>query len=334
MIKRIFFFIVVVGVIGGVMALNQVRHVWIKAAPEDAAPVSFVVAEGQSSSSITNALFDADLIANRFWFKMYLRLAGYSGDLKPGTYVMRQGEGYSTIAGRLLYGNQGEVQLTIPEGFSLAQMEERITEAFNITGAEWRLATGVESPLEDHPFVVAAQKPDGVDLEGYLFPETYRFFSNATAEVIATRMVDEMAARIEEEKVEAAEGMTMHETLTLASVVQKEVRGESDMRRVAGIFTNRLDIGMALQSDATVNYFTKKGMPSPTFVDITIEHPYNTYTNTGLPPGPIASAGIVAIKAVADPEQHDYLYFLTSPEGKAYYGKTLEEHVANRVYLK
>ena len=217
-------------------------------------------------------------------------------------------------------------------------MQERVVDSFDITEAEWRAATGVSSPLENHPFVVAANKPDDVDLEGYLFPSTYRFFVDATAEDIVKRMLDEMERQMQPIIPVISQGRnsgyTVHEFLTLSSIVQKEVANLSDKKRVAGIFHNRLDIGMPLQSDATVNYFTNKGMPSPTFADIEIEHPYNTYVIEGLPPGPIASPGLLVLEATSNPEEHNYLFFLTSPDGTAYYGETFEEHVANRVYLR
>lgn len=334
MFKRIGLLGTLVIIIAVFVGLNQARNFWFKKAPKSREPIEVTIQAGDSSTAIAKNLEDEGLIKSVFWYKVYLKLSGTATNLKPGVFELTKGNSYKRITSTLGVAESEEIQITFPEGFSLLQMQERVVNAFDITEAEWRLATGVESPLESHEFVVSAQKPDDIDLEGYLFPSTYRFFADATAEDIVKRMIDEMQVQIALQSVAAPPDMTMHEVLTLASIVQKEVRHEEDMLRVAGIFHNRLDIGMPLQSDATVNYFTNKGMPSPTFADIEIEHPYNTYTIAGLPPGPIASPGIMAIRTTMAPEEHNYLFFLTSPDGTAYYAETFEQHVANRVYLR
>jgi UPF0755 protein len=121
-----------------------------------------------------------------------------------------------------------------------------------------------------------------------------------------------------------------YEIITLASIVEREVAPTGDRERVAGIFWNRLGIGMALQSDATINFITKKGLAAPTYEDTRTESPYNTYLNTGLPLGPISNPSASAVKATLNPEEHDYLYFLTDEAGNAYYGVSYEEHKQNK----
>ncbi len=315
-----------------VLGLLQLYSMYVKSAPKDGEPIEFVVQEGQGASAIASALKSNNLIGSEFWFKVYVKISGNSRSLMPGEFTITKGDSYRNIVRILLQSSEEEIQVTFPEGFSLRQMEQRVVALFDVTEEEWREVTGSESSLESHPFVIASKKPDNVDLEGYLFPDTYRFFADATAEDIARTMIDEMERRTKD--IDPSGVGTMHEFLTLSSIVQKEVATVADKKRVAGIFLNRLDIGMALQSDATVNYFTLKGMPSPTFADIAIKHPYNTYTIVGLPPGPIASPGTLVMEAVANPERHDYYFFLTSPDGTAYYAKTYEEHLANRVYLR
>ena len=124
--------------------------------------------------------------------------------------------------------------------------------------------------------------------------------------------------------------MTMHELLTLSSIVEKEVRTAETMKNVADVFLKRLDIGMALQSDATINYIIKGDNPSPLYSDLEVESPYNTYKHAGLPPGPISAPGLNALNAVLHPASNTYLYFLTTDEGAIYYAETYEEHLRNK----
>jgi UPF0755 protein len=184
--------------------------------------------------------------------------------------------------------------------------------------------------------VVVAQKPGDVDLEGYLFPDTYRFAYDASAEDIARIMLDNMAEQVNDAgrpNGDAAE-MTIHEILTLASIIEREVRQPSTMKNVADIFLKRLDIGMALQADSTVNYVIEGDSPSITLDQRdNTESPYNTYKYPGLPPGPISAPSANAIDAVLNPTANNYLYFLTTDDGEIYYAETHDEHVRNKAFL-
>jgi len=127
----------------------------------------------------------------------------------------------------------------------------------------------------------------------------------------------------------------MHEMLTMASIIEREVRGDVDRKMISDLFWRRLDIGMALQADSTVNYVTGGKNPSISFVDRDIDSPYNTYKYRGLPPGPISNPSLSSIEAAIYPEQNNYFFFLTDPAGKVYYGRTLGEQGANRaLYLR
>jgi UPF0755 protein len=150
-------------------------------------------------------------------------------------------------------------------------------------------------------------------------------------------MLDTMEARVNslDAPTGDAKDMTLHEVLTLASIVQREVRKESEMKNVADVFLKRLSIGMALQADSTVNYITGGDDPSISLDDRDIESPYNTYQNPGLPPGPISNPGLDALTAVIHPASNPYLYFLTDDLGNVYYARTFDEHLANKAkYLK
>lgn len=326
------------------VANHQAKRFWFSAAPVDVDPVTVVVEQGDTLSSIVPAMADGGLV-NAFWFKVYAKLSSkYSNDIRPGTYVIGPGSAYSGILGLLRAGNESDIAITFPEGFTIAQMGERVNATFsNITLDEWKVATGQFSPLESHAFIVAAGKPDDVDLEGYLFPDTYRFNRDATAEVIVKEMIDTMQGKYETVMLKGAESsyktacaeFTAHEYLTLASIIEKEVRTPETMAMVAGIFCKRIEIGMALQSDATVNYVTGGDDPSVSLQDLEIDSLYNTYKYNGLTPGPISNPGLNALAAVATPAANPYYYFLTTDEGDIYYAITHDEHVANKArYLR
>ncbi len=229
-----------------------------------------------------------------------------------------------------------EVTVTIPEGFTLTQIGQRVREALpHITEADWTMVVGTDSSFETDPFVVSSEKPDEIDLEGYLFPDTYRFFTDATAEDVVHKLLQTM-----QEKYTSVSGLqdsdlSAHEVLTLASIVEREVTSSEDRARVADIFLRRLGAGMALQADSTVNYVTGKNAPSVSNEDRQIDSPWNTYLYPGLPPGPIASPGLASIKAVLEPKANDFWYFLTDADGVVHYARTNDEHNLNKAkYLR
>lgn len=191
-----------------------------------------------------------------------------------------------------------EVQITFPEGFTVKQVQERLI-ANNILG-------------NINP-----------DLAGYLFPDTYRFYQDASVEDAIQKMQNNF-----EQKV----GQISYNDLILASIVQKEVVKQEDMKKVAGIFLKRLKAKMPLQSDATINFITGKNLIQPSIEDTKTESFFNTYLHLGLPPKPICNPGLTAIKAVRNPEKTEYWYFLTPPNMETIYSKTLEEH--NRAKAK
>jgi UPF0755 protein len=293
--------------------------------------VSIVVAEGSSFAQVAADL-GANDIASPFWIRVYTKLFD-DPTVYPGNYVVTPGMSYQAVMAELHGHDADSVRITIPEGFSLVEMGARINTVLpEISIAEWAAATSATSTLARDPFVVSSGKPAGVDLEGYLFPDTYEFLVDATAEHIAETMLRTMETRLSEIGAATgdAEGMSMHELLTLSSIVEKEVRTAETMKNVADVFLKRLDIGMALQSDATINYIIDGDDPSPLYSDLEVESPYNTYKHPGLPPGPISAPGLNALNAVLHPAENSYFYFLTTDEGAIYYAETYEEHLRNK----
>lgn len=302
--------------------------------PSSTESIAFTVEEGESFSSIAHRLADADVIPSAWWFRVAARVAGLSDDVRAGVTSVIPGDRSADILGALIYpSGESEVSITIPEGYTLAQIGEVVrTQLPEITKEEWDRVTGVNSSFVQDPFVLSAHKPASVDLEGYLFPDTYRFFKSASAEDVVGRMIATMRDRVDSLGVPSgdASGMTIHELLTLSSIIEREVRSAEDMDQVSDIFLKRLAIGMALQSDATVNYVINGTDPSLSSHDRNTDTPYNTYLHPGLPPGAISNPGMNALRAVWNPQKNGYFYFLTDTSGRVYYAETYDEHVVNK----
>ncbi len=317
------------------VGLNQMSRYFWQNPDEDSTAQTFIVAEGEAFATVADNLKSQNIIANATWFRLMAELAGQTNYIKAGTFVLYPGEDYQTVLASLTAGTtEGvDVRVTITEGLTLKQMGELLETKQIVTQAEWLAVTGVDSPLETHEFVMAAQKPDDTDLEGYLFPDTYRFANDASAEDVARIMLDNTAKQVSDlgRPTGLATNMTLHEVLTLASIIEREVRQLVTMKNVADIFLKRLDIGMALQADSTVNYVIDGDSPSITLEQRdNTESPYNTYKYPGLPPGPISAPSANAIDAVLNPTANNYLYFLTTDEGEIYYAETHVEHVRNK----
>ncbi len=258
-----------------------------------------------------------------------------------GVFLVPAGAGVRDAIRILKTNSRAEVSVTVPEGSDLADLAKILgkaglvkseAELYAVTG---RPATGDAVPeysAADFPFL--GDKPKGLSLEGYLFPDTYRFFADSSPAAVVKKMLNNFDSRTGNLDFKNAAGLNLHEVLTLASLLEKEVRGDADRRKVADLFLRRIKAGMGLQADSTVNYATGKSLFYTSSSDRDSTSLWNTYKYRGLPPGPIGNPGLAAISAVLNPEPNDFWYFLTAPDGTVYYAKTLEEHNANKKYLK
>ncbi len=186
-------------------------------------------------------------------------------------------------------------------------------------------------------------KPENLSLEGYLFPDTYRVFASSSPEEIVYRLLRNFDLKLNEEmRAEIKrQGKTIHEIITMASIIEKEApifnqTSAQDAKIISGIFWNRLEIGMALQTDASLSYIFEDKKSVHSGEELKVDSPYNSYLYRGLPPGPIANPGLIAIEAAIYPVKTDYFYFLTPLDGsRVYYAKTYQEHLNNKYkYLK
>jgi len=340
MIRLIGILLGIVVLVGVVMSGSYLFDTYLISPDDDAQAVSITIEEGASVEAIATQLEDEGIITSKFFFKMYTRLS--DAVLQAGTFELKPGMSLRSVVQELGYAAAQEVQVTIPEGFTLEQIGEVVVEALpEIASSDWETivsAQGRRTLTEDE---ILTGIPSDQGLEGYLFPDTYRFRADATASIVAETMVLTLKRRLAENNITIPlnlifeGGLTFHEMITLASIVEREVRDPEDMKLVAGIFYTRMKIGMALQADSTVNYVTGKGDASISLDDSRIDSPYNTYQNLGLPPGPISNPGMNAILAVLNPTDSNYLYFLTTEGGEVIYAETFDQHVANKYqYLK
>lgn len=340
MIKLIGIVLGIAVLVGVVMTGSYVFDTYLISPDDNAQAQVFVVEEGASVESIAKQLQDQGLITSTLFFKVYVKVS--DAVLQAGTFELEPGMSLRTIVQALGYAKAAEIQVTIPEGFTLKQIGETIVEAMpEISQEAWDEVVGVNGKWMLGESEILVGIPPDQGLEGYLFPDTYRFRADADARTVAQTMVLTLKRRLAENNIAIPlnlvfeGGRTFHEMLTLASIVEREVRAPEDMKRVAGIFFTRLKIGMALQADSTVNYVTGKKDASISLEDSRIASPYNTYRHLGLPPGPISHPGMNAILAVLAPTDSDDLYFLTTDSGEVIYARTFDEHIANkRKYLQ
>ncbi len=245
-----------------------------------------------------------------------------------------------------------EISITLIEGWTIKDMADYM-ENQKLVKSENFLALTQNFAIDDYPLL--AQNPQGAGLEGFLFPDTYRIFkpkadfSNKAGEELIKKALDNFCKKITPDMLSdiKARNLTLFDVVTLASIIEKETGRnaitpqqkqilDEERKIIAGIFYNRLNIGMALESDATINYITGRNNPSPTQEDLSVKSHYNTYKNKGLPPGPISNPSLSSIIAAIYPAQTGYFYFLhKQPSGEAVFSKTFEEHIKNKFkYLK
>lgn len=321
--RRLIIGAVVAALVVGVSLYAKYR-VDLRPVATSGASKTFQIKAGENAPLIARRLYDAGLIRNRTSFVTYVNLHGLRAQLKVGSYSLAPTLSSTQIAGKLAGGQTITRRLVIPEGYRLSQVKTSAT-AVGLNAASFNAAL-----IAPHSQTFLAGKPASVDLEGYLFPDSYEVGATSTSTQLVNAMLDNFARKVGPEYVQAfaAQGLTLHQGLTLASIVEREVSIKADRPIVAQIFLKRFKMGMPLGSDVTTQYASDLlGVP----FNLDINSPYNTRRFAGLPPGPICSPGLGSLDAVAQPAKTDYLYFLSGKDGKTYYGKTYAEHQANIV---
>ena len=297
--------------------------------------VEFQIKAGESADEIGRRLEQDGLIRSATAFSLISRLRARDSALQAGYYRLRPTMQVSEIVAELGSGQPRAVRVTLREGLRIAEIADELA-AKSITDRDRfiRLATGEAKWIED-----ITGRPGNAGLEGYLFPDTYEFDPNLPAEAVIERLIQNFLFRFDDDQREQAKkrGMTVHQVMTLASIVEREARVPGERPIIAGVFLNRLNRLIPLQADPTVQYaivqdrqrldsFWKAELTAD---DLKRPSPYNTYLNTGLPPGPICSPGLASIKAVLAPAETKALYFVARPDGSHAFAETLDEHNRN-----
>jgi UPF0755 protein len=277
----------------------------------------------QGLLDIARRLEDAEVVPSAEVFAAMALVRGTARTLRAGEYEFPRG---TTALDALRLLESGRVRLhpvLHPEGATLAELARTIEQQ--------RLAPAAEVLRAAHdPAFLRTLAIEGPSLEGYVFPDTYHFTRGLTAEQMLARTVQRLRAKLAPDVVVRARerGLDVHALLTLASIIEREAVVADERRLISAVFWNRLQLGMPLQADPTVQYAVGKERRALTRADLATDHPFNTYTRAGLPPGPIASPGLAAVEAALDPAPVKYLYFVATDEQRHHFSTTVAEHNA------
>lgn len=286
--------------------------------------VDVVVPTGASGREVASRLAGAGLVRHPRLFALYARLLGSAGHLKSGHYRFAARSSWPRLLATLRAGEVVTRAVTIPEGFELREIAPRLAEV-TASSSESILALARDTLLADSLGV------PGPTLEGYLFPDTYRFAEGIPAREALGAMVARYRSfwgPAERRQMDSLD-MDERQVVTLASIVEKEAKKDEERPIIAGVYLNRLRKGMLLQADPTVQFALDSPRARLLYADIdrVADNPYNTYTHRGLPPGPIASPGAASLEAVLHPAHVPYLYFVARPDGSHVFTRTEREHV-------
>lgn len=288
-----------------------------------------VIPKGSGLKSIAGILEEENLIKDSLIFELYCKLNDKSDNIKAGKYSIKTSMSVPEIVEAI--SNSGNaivdtVKFTIPEGYKQDQIVEKLSSLGVVSREE--IEAALDSKKYNYDFI--GQIPDREKkLEGYLFPDTYEIYKDATAEDIIDKLLGRFNKVFTEEYRNRAKemGMTVDQVVVLASIIEREAKLDNERNTISAVFQNRLKKNMLLQSCATVQYLFKEQKEVLTYKDLEIKSPYNTYINIGLPPGPIASPGLKSIEAALYPEDTDYLYFVARNDGSHIFTKTYSEHI-------
>ena len=307
---------------------------------------TFLIEKGESVFDISQQLKEAKLIRSSFLFNFYVFATGNRANLKAGQYSFSQNMNTFEIIQKIIKGKTVREVITIPEGWNLRNIAWffenkglfQIEEIFELTGfpaIDYSAIDDLPSLKNFQEYDFLQDKPQNISLECYIFPDTYELEKNFSLEVFIKKALDNFDKKIDNDLKQEIEkqNKTIFEIITMASLIEREAKIKSDKEIVSGILWKRAKTGMPLQVDATILYFTGE---TTTILkeDLKANSPYNTYQNKGLPLGPICNPGMESILASVNPQNSDYWYYLSTPQGEIIFSKTLGEHnIAKAKYL-
>lgn len=330
-LRRIFLLIFLVITALGIVVGLRIRTSINYAVDHD---VRVEIGSGASVRKISQILADDQIIHDARIFEYYLRFLAMNekkSSIRAGEYSFKSGQDFFSVVEQLLSGRVVLYTFTIPEGYNLKQIGEVVVGQKKLMSlAEY------ERQVKRADLIDRIRVELGVsaitNLEGFLFPDTYAYEKNTKPDEIIAAMVSNFIKRVVEEfgkdgfSAIKKRKMSFLEAVTLASLVEKETGVGSERPLIAGVFVSRLEKGMLLQTDPSVIYGIPNFNGNITSADLKRDTPYNTYTRAGLPPGPIASVGLAALRAAFNPTPTEYLYFVAKGDGSHYFSKSLEEH--------
>lgn len=289
--------------------------------------VNLTVQQGMTADEVAQLLYDKGVTDSVLGFKLIAKINRLDESIKAGEYVFDAGMSYQTIVERLANGQTSMlvVRLTIPEGYTVKQIGALLEKKGISSNTRF-----MQLAEQFAPYAYMKGEDDvEYQAEGFLFPDTYEFMVDETAERVLQVLSEEFDSRFSAKLRERADelGLTLREVVILASLVEKEAQVDEDRPVIAQVFLNRLQMNMPLQSCATIQYILGYPKPELTIEDTRIASPYNTYLHLGLPPGPIANPGIASIEAVLYSEPTEYLYFVADQNGKHHFSTTYDEHL-------
>jgi len=328
-------------VIGGFVGYRYVQN---SLAPMDANSEEVVDVEiptGSNSSDIGAILEENELINNSTIFEYYVRFEG-GNNFQAGEYTMSPAMSVEEMVSALNEGGtaitqEPESRLTIPEGIHIEEIASRLEENSEFSASDFMDLIENQSFIDElqtqYPdFLTAAVEASDETryvLEGYLFPATYEIYEDTSLEELVTNMVERMDQALQPHYEDiTASDLNVHEILTLASYIEREGTSAEDREMISGVFYNRLDEGMPLQTDPSVSYALGEHRERTSYEDLEVDSPYNTYMYNGIGAGPINSPSESAIQASVNPAETDYMYFLADLDtGNIYYSEDYEQHI-------
>lgn len=332
--------IIAIALIGSISSYFYISNALKPVDPDNKKAVKIELPIGSNIDTISQTLEDKGVIRNAKIFKYYTKFKNASG-FQAGTYQIPPSMTIDDIIKSLKTGKvyrKADLQITIPEGLTLDQIGNIIAKNTDYTSKEFmKLVTNekfIKEMKAKYPETVTKDingKDIRYKLEGYLYPSTYDFFTKKpTLEEIVEKMIAQTDAIVRSYEPQLKElGMTPHEFLTFASLLEREATAQTDRETIASVFNNRIEQGMPLQTDPTVLYALGEHKDRVLYKDLEVKNPYNTYLNKGLPPGPIANAGRASLDATVDPAKTKYLYFVADKDGNNHFAETYSEHQNN-----
>ena len=284
-------------------------------------PTRVIIPRGASFGQATDSLARGGLVGWPKTFRLYGRLTGGDRNIKPGTYLLKHGTPWNAIISALNGGHGLVNTVTIPEGYTIAQITPLLAKTLKVP------TDSVTAAVSDTALLAHLDVPNKT-LEGYLFPDTYAFPVGTTARQAVREMVYSFERRWRPDWDSSVADLKINrnDLVTMASIVEREARLPEERPVIAAVYYNRLKRGMLLQADPTVQYALGHHVGRVLYKDLTIDSPYNTYVHKGLPPGPVASPGVASLAAAANPANVPYLYFVATRDGHHEFRMTLEQH--------